>query len=427
LQPRATTTRNLLAIVGPELLWGFGSALTIEGPMPAAFAQHLGAGEAFLGAWFLVGSLSIAVAMLATGWYVPSLAKKRRIVAWGHTVTGALYLPVGLLTRWAEPLGPAWSQAAALLGLALFMMSLGFLMPAWVALIGELFPEGRRARVMGLVFVVNRLGGIAGGLAAAHLLALPWAGRDTWTLLWGLAAATATLGSLPLLAVVEPDVERQPRPRFGAHLRSLVHTFTELPAFRRFVALDLLAVSGFVTVAFYGDLALRERGLPQHWSGIWIAATAAAQLAGALAITAWGGRILPVTSLAWGAVCIGAASVLACVAREPVGFVAVAVLCGLYAVARQTSQGPQVMRLAPGREPTHPLALAMAVTSSVQALLPFAAGLLLPSTGFLPVFAAVALTTLSAAWLLPRRVSGPPPGIPAGVGTRDPGRTSQDK
>jgi hypothetical protein len=362
----------------------------------------LGAGEAFLGAWFLVGSLSIAVAMLATGWYVPSLAKKRRIVAWGHTVTGALYLPVGLLTRWAEPLGPAWSQAAALLGLALFMMSLGFLMPAWVALIGELFPEGRRARVMGLVFVVNRL-------------------------LWGLAAATATLGSLPLLAVVEPDVERQPRPRFGAHLRSLVHTFTELPAFRRFVALDLLAVSGFVTVAFYGDLALRERGLPQHWSGIWIAATAAAQLAGALAITAWGGRILPVTSLAWGAVCIGAASVLACVAREPVGFVAVAVLCGLYAVARQTSQGPQVMRLAPGREPTHPLALAMAVTSSVQALLPFAAGLLLPSTGFLPVFAAVALTTLSAAWLLPRRVSGPPPGIPAGVGTRDPGRTSQDK
>jgi MFS family permease len=400
---RSPARRNLLAVVGPELLWGFGSALTIEWPMPAAFAKHLGAGEGYLGAWALVTALGTAAAVLVTGWFVPALPKKRGLVAWGHAITGLLYLPVGLLARWAEPLGPEAAQAAALVAFAFFVLSLGFLLPAWVALIGELFPEASRTRVLGLVFLTNRVGGIVGGIVAQRLLSLPWAEADVWTLLWGLAAVASALGALPLLGVVEPVTARLPRAPFWAHLGGIAHTLRELPALRRFIAVDLLAVAGFVTVTFYGDVALRERGLDASWAGAWIYVTAAAQLAGAAAVASWGARLSPRRMLVLGAAAVVAASLLTCVAATPLSFAGVAILCGLYVVARQTCHGPQVMRLARGHEPTQPLALAMAATSSLQGLLPFAAGLVLPVTGFPPVFVVVALVAAAGVLLLARQ------------------------
>jgi MFS family permease len=407
---RDHATRNVLSVVGPELLWGFGSALTIEWPMPAAFAKHLGAGEGFLGAWGLVLALGTALAVLVTGWFVPALPKKRGLVAWGHAITGLLYLPVGLLAKWAEPLGPEACQIAALVAFSFFVVSLGFLLPAWVALIGELFPEASRTRILGLVFLTNRLGGIVGGIVAERLLRLSWNDGDIWALLWGLAAVASTLGSLPLLGVVEPPAERHARAPFWAHMSRIAHSLAGFPALRRFIAVDLLAVAGFVTLTFYGDIALRERGIGTSWAGVWIYVTASAQLAGAAVVVWWGARLPPRRVLAVGAACVAVASVLTCVAATPLAFSGVAVLCGLYVVARQTCHGPQVMRLARGHEPTQPLALAMAATSSLQGFLPFLAGLLLPVTGFPPVFVVVALLTVSAAILLARRHADLPAG-----------------
>jgi MFS family permease len=404
---RDPTVRNVLSVVGPELLWGFGSALTIEWPMPAAFAQHLGAGEWFLGAWGLVFALGTASAVLVTGWFVPSLPKKRGLVAWGHAVTGLLYLPVGLLPQWLAPLGPEAAQIATLCGYGVFVLSLGFLLPAWVGLIGELFPEASRTRVLGLVFLTNRVGGILGGIAAARLLKLDWHGSDLWTLLWGLAAAASALGSLPLLGVVEPPVERRARAPFLVHLKGIAHTLAELPALKRFIGMDLLAVAGLVTVSFYGDVALRERRIDTHWAGGWILVTAIAQVVGAALVTWWGGRVTPRRFLALGALCITGAALVTCVAESPWGFAAVAVLCGLYLVGRQTCHGAHVMRLARGHEPTQPLALAMASSAALGGLYPLVAGFLLPVTGFPPVFVASALVTAAAAVLLLRAPSAP--------------------
>lgn len=410
---RDPTVRNVWAVAGPELLWGFGSALTIEGPMPAAFAQSLGAGKGFLGLWFLVGSTALALAMLLTGWYVPSLAKKRGLVAWGHFVVGALYLPVGLLARHAGPPGSDAAQVGALVGFGLFMLGLGFLLPAWVALIGELFPEGRRGRVLAFVFVVNRAGGILGGLAAERLLRLAWAPGDVWTLLWGLAAAASALGALPLLGVVEPDVARHPRAPLRSHVSGMLRTLSELPALRRFILLDLLTVAGWVTVGFYGDAAL-GRGIDPHWSGIWTAAAAGAQLLGAALVT-WRG-VAPLTGLAVGAAAAALASLLAGWGGGPLLFVAVAALAGVFVVSRQTCQGPEVMALTPGREPTLPLSMAMSATSLLQGVLPLAAGLLLPLAGYGPVLVVVAGLTGTAALALPRLSRRPVAPTPGGRG-----------
>lgn len=401
MHPRATIVRNAWVVLLPELLWGFASALTIEGPMPAAFARHLGAGERFLGTWALIGSAVAGLGMLLTGWFVAGLATKRGFVFWGHVVTGVLYLPVALFARWGAGAGSAAAQAGALLGFGLFVLSLGLLMPAWLALVGALFPEGQRSRVLGLVFVVNRIGGILGGMVAGPLLALPWSGDDLWTLMWGLAALTAALGALPFLAAIETPVPAEPRKPLAQHLSAMVATLRELPDLRRFVGIDLLALSGFVLLAFYGHVALKERGLSESHAGVWIATAATAQLAGATLVAWAGGRLLPRRSLAAGALCAAAAATLVPAAHTVLAFGVVAALGGLYVVSRQTCHGPQVLRLSRGHEATRPLGVAMALGSLVQGGLPWAAGLLVPVTGFPPLFLAVAgLTALAAVLLL---------------------------
>lgn len=398
--------RNLLAVTVPELLWGFASALTIEGPMPAAFAAQLGAGEGFLGAWTLIGALGVAVAMLFTGWYVPSLPRKRTFIVVSHAITGALYLPVALLARLGSD--GAHAQAGALVGFALFVLSLGFLLPAWLAFVGVLFPDAQRTRVLGLVFVVNRVGGILGGLAAERMLSLSWSGADLSTLLWGLAAAASVLGALPFLWVIEPHQEPQPRRALRAHLSGLWGTLARQPALRRFVLVDALAVSGYVALAFYGDVALRHHGIAERHAGFWIAAGAAAQLAGALLVALLGPRLAPRHGLVFGAICAAAAAGISMVAASPAAFTLVAVFAGMFLVSRQTCHGPQVLRLATDRDPTAALALGMAAASIVQGALPYGAGHAMPVTGFPAVFGAVGALALLGAVLLGLRVSDRP-------------------
>jgi MFS family permease len=406
--PRRTLLRNLLAVTLPELVWGFGSALTIESPIPAAFRGYLCGGEWFLGAWTLVGALASAAAMLLTSWFVQGLARKRAFVVVGHLVTGALYLPVILLARALGDDENGASQLGALVGYGLFALSLGFLMPAWMALIGALFPEGQRARVLGLIFALNRIGGVLGGLAAEAVLRSTWDLHDQWTWLWGVAAGMAMLGALPFLWVVEPQGRAVPRPSLRAHLGGLLGALRRLPDLRRFVVVDLLAVTGFVVLAYYGDMAFGVRGLPPESAGGLTAISAGAQLAGALLVAVAGSWLRPRRALAFGALAAGGAAVLTCVASTPFAFAGVAALGGLFLVARQTCHGPQVMRLAGPGDPTASLALAMAVGSLGQALLPFAAGALRPVTGFPPVFMTVAVLTLLGALLLLLRVGDAP-------------------
>lgn len=404
---RSTLLVNLAAVTLPELLWGFASALTIEAPIPAAFRGYLCGGEWFLGAWTLVSALASAVAMLFTAWYVQPFARKRAFVVVGHLVTGALYLPVVLLARTMGDEEGA-SQTGALIGIGLWALSLGLLMPAWMALLGTLFPEGQRSRVLGLLFVLNRIGGVLGGVVAEAVLRSTWDVDDQWLWLWGTAAVVAFLGGVPFLWIRETDGQARPRPPLGAYLRQLVSAARGQPALRRFLAVDLLGVSGWVVLAYYGDVAFRDRGLEPELAGRFTAVGAFAQMVGALFVAVAGGRLRPRRGLAFGALCAAAAALLASVGQGATAFLAVAVLSGLFLVSRQTCHGPQLMRLAGTPDPTAALSLGMAVASLVQALLPFLAGMLQSVTGFPPLLYAVAGSTLLGAWFLLKRVGDGP-------------------
>lgn len=393
--------RNLLAVTVPELLWGFASALTIESAMPASFRGYLCADEGFLGAWTLVTALAGAVAMLLTAWWVQPFVRRRAFVVWGHVVTGALYLPVILLAR-AMGDGEAASPAGALLGIGFFAFSMGFLMPAWLALVGALFPEGQRSRVLGLVFVVNRVGGIAGGLVAESVLRSSLEPDAQWLWLWVLAAVVGVLGGVPFLWIREVDGPASPRQPLVRYLVGLVTAARGQSALVRFLLVDLLIVAGWVVLAHYGDMAFDVRGLDPQAAGRFTAAAAAAQLAGALVVAAAGARLAPRAGVAAGGILIALAGVIACTGRSEAAFLAVAALTGAYLSTRQTCHGPQLLRVAGTADPTLALSLGMAVASLGAALLPFGAGLLRPVTGFPPIFIAVAACALAGGLLVAR-------------------------
>jgi hypothetical protein len=338
--------------------------------------------------------------MLFTAWVVEPLSRKRDFVLWGHIGTGLLYGVVALLVRAAEPLGSSVVQVAYLAGIAIFFLALGFLLPAWFALLGDLIPEGNRGRVLGFMFVLNRAGGWVGGEAAHRVLAAPWAPVDQWSTLFLLAMGAAVLGSLPFVFVSEIPMKRPPRETLGRYLRRFLTSLRGLPGLRRFVIADLLAVSGVVVVTHYGDVAIRRHGIDAAWAGRWTSATSLAQLAAALAVMALGHRLRPRHGLTVATACVGAGAVLAAFVESPYAFAVVAALCGSFLTLRMTCHSPQVMRLTRGRDPTGPIGLAMALSAAVGGIGPFLAGWAIPALGFPSVFLAVAALVGAAILLL---------------------------
>ena len=61
-----------------------------------------------------------------------------------------------------------------LVGMGLFHVTVGLLVPGWLALVGELFPERMRARALGITFVFNRAGALCGGFVARAVLSASW-------------------------------------------------------------------------------------------------------------------------------------------------------------------------------------------------------------------------------------------------------------
>jgi len=212
------------------------------------------------------------------------------------------------------------------------------------------------------------------------------------------------IGALPFAWVVEPEVPRHARPPLGAYVRKIARGFVGRAALRRFVTADLLAVTGVVVIWQFGAVALGRFGIDRSWAGRWTAITAAAQLTAALAILLLGHRLLPRRGLTFGALAMGAGAAVAAFARTPAAFALVGALGGTFYTIRIVLHSPQVMRLCAGRDVTGPIGLAMALSSLVTGLGPFAAGWAIPAFGHRAVFLGVACACLTAAILLARWV-----------------------
>jgi len=381
-----TPVRNALAYAVPELFWGLAWGSTLEGPLVAAFSTSFGGSESYVGTVSLLTATGLGLPMFFSAYWAESLRHKRSFVVWGHVAGGLVFLAVAALLWLAGPDSPNLVRLAYAAGLTLFFISVGFLAPAWLALVGELFPPRHQARVMGTTFVANRIGALAGGALAFRTLDAPWSPLDQWTLLFVVAGIAGLLGSLPFLWVVEPTRPRPPRPRLRHYVRKLGRTLVELPGLRRFIAADLLGVTTMVTFFFYARAAIERDGFHEAMAGRWVMVGALAQMAMSGLIAWQGARVRPriwlATSLA--AAAVGAASAAAGGGQAAYSLTAAAL--GVWMAGRISCHAPQVMRLAPGRDGTAPIGLATGLAMPVSGLAPFLAGPLIPAVGYAPVF-----------------------------------------
>jgi MFS family permease len=398
----STPVRNAAAYAVPELFWGATWALTLEGPMVAAFRDAFGGSEAFVGLAWMLGSLALGVPGLLSAWWVEPLRHKRVFVFWGHLAGGAAMLLTAVGIHVLAPHGATAACAAFLVGISIFFLSVGFLLPAWLALVGELFPAAVQPRVLGLSFVCNRLAAMAAGhLVVRPLLASPWSGRDQWTLLFALAGTLGIAGAFPFLWIVESTRKRPARPGIRSYVANLRHVLGELPGLRRFVTADLFGVTAMLTLAFYGDAGIQRDGFHRSLAGDWVTLTAFGMLVTSCGVAWAGHRVNPRTWFAAGTLASIGAAASAAWGGNLVAYGVAAIGTGIYAGVRASCHAPLVMRLSPGRDGTTPIGVAVAAAMLVQGLGPPLGAWVVQAAGYPPLFITVALLgSISVALLL---------------------------
>ncbi len=392
--------RNTLAYVVGEVFWGLAWALTVDGAMVAAFRDDFQGPSGFVGLTWFLASFGLGIPLLLAAFWVEPMRHKRAFVFWGHLAgAGALFLMAILIHLSPDP---ATTCVAYLVANTLFFVSVGLLIPGWLALVGELFPAGTQARVLGLSFFANKVAGMfAGEAIASQVLATSWAPADKWTLLFGIAGLAGVIGSFPFLWIVETPRERPPRASFPAYLRSLVHALRDHPVLRRFIAADAVGVTVLLTLAFYADAAIQADGFANHWSGHWVAVGAVAQLSMSGLIAWTGAAVRPRTWMAVGLCCGSAGALAAACGGSHLAYDIASGGVGVYMMAFATCRAPEVMRLTPSRDGTAPIGIAVALLMPVQGIVPLVTDAwIIPVTGYGPVFVTVAVLGVIAAILL---------------------------
>ena len=389
------STRNILGYAVPEVFWGFGWAITLDAPMVAAFGEGANASDDFVGTvWLLIG-LALAVPMLFAAWVTQPLKRKLTIVFWGHVGGAVVLLLVALALHLAADASDTARRTVYAVGVTTFFLSIGFLVPPWLSLIGDLFRPGTRTRVLGITFVFNRVGGIAGGAFARSALERtdqPWVG------LFALGGVLMLVGSLPYLWVDETARKPDPRPDLRAFLGSLFASVRANRALRFFIGADLLGVSYFVLLAHFATAGF-QAGLPESMAGTWTQFGALGILVASLVI-AWRGHVLlPRTWLALSLFVGSAGALLVVWGGADWVYSGASFACGVCLGTRMSCHSPEVMRLTDG-DPTGALGIAGALATTVQGLLPFVAGLILVATSYASVFLPVAACTALAGLLL---------------------------
>ncbi len=396
--------RNAAAFIVPDLFWGLGWGIALDYPLPAAFVSSIGASSELLGHFNLMTALALGLPMLVTGWLLAPLRRKRGFVILTHVITASTLLALSAYLY----IGADWGTTALAIGWVVaqcgFWFMLGLGIPAWLGLLGDVFPDAQRARVLGLIFVANRATAIPGGLMAEHILGLGWAPGHAWSLLFGIAGLTMLVGSFPFALAVETDGTATPRPRLRTHFRQLGRLWQRLPDLRRFICIDSFSSVGMVLLAFYGDAAIRAHAAPESDAGGWASMAAAAQMCCAFAIALLGSRVRPRHWLVIAALLLTVGCVLAATAAHAGVFAMVAALSGIYLVLRNSCWAPQILRLAPGQDSAEPIALAGATLLLMQGILVWTAGLAIArGVGYGTVFwivAAVAALVALGLWLL---------------------------
>ncbi len=378
---------NVLALGADYGLYMVGLTFASQSTILPAFAAWLGAPNVLIGA---------IPAVMTLGWFLPSL-----FVA-GHTETLTRKLP--FIMKWT-----VWERAPFLalallafvtaerwpgltLGLVLCLLLVttgvgGFLMPAWMDLIGRALPTTIRGRFFALSNFVAGLVGFAASLLIAEVLR-----RVPAPASYGLCFLGATicvgLSYVALALVREPPAEAAATPvPLRAYLGRMPGLLRRDRNLSWFLVARAFAITGAMASGFYTVYALRAWQAPAAQAGVFTALMLLGQSAGTLTL-GWvadhaGHRLVLLTGMTAGA----AGSAVALVAPTLGAFGVVFVLFGVQVAAINVSNLNVLLEFSPTpqAQPTY-IGLGSTSMAPVAFVSPLAGGLLADAAGFRAMF-----------------------------------------
>jgi MFS family permease len=378
---------NVLALGADYGLYMVGLTFASQSTILPAFAAWLGAPNVLIGA---------IPAVMTLGWFLPSL-----FVA-GHTETLTRKLP--FIMKWT-----VWERAPFLalallafvtaerwpgltLGLVLCLLLVttgvgGFLMPAWMDLIGRALPTTIRGRFFALSNFVAGLVGFAASLLIAEVLR-----RVPAPASYGLCFLGATvcvgLSYVALALVREPPAEAAATPvPLRAYLGRMPGLLRRDRNLSWFLVARAFAITGAMASGFYTVYALRAWQAPAAQAGVFTALMLLGQSAGTLTL-GWvadhaGHRLVLLTGMTAGA----AGSAVALVAPTLGAFGVVFVLFGVQVAAINVSNLNVLLEFSPTpqAQPTY-IGLGSTSMAPVAFVSPLVGGLLADAAGFRAMF-----------------------------------------
>jgi MFS family permease len=285
----------------------------------------------------------------------------------------------------------------------------GFLMPAWLDIVGRAIPVRVRGRFFAVASALGNLGGLALSFGVTTVLATVAAPRS-YGICFLLAAACLAASFGALLFTREPPLDGGARPAVSlrdylARMRPLLGRDEN---YARFLVARAVAVVGQMAAGFYTVYALQAFAAPEWQAGVFTSVMLAGQVGAGFVLGAIADRGGHRLSLALGIGAIAAANGLALLAPSLTAFTTVFVLVGVNQAALHVSAQTILLEFAPteGDRPTY-IGLGNTAMAPVAFVSPFLAGLLADALGFRAVFAVAGLFSLASVILLEARVHEP--------------------
>ena len=301
-------------VLGADMaIFSIGIAFASRETLIPAFAERLGAPNILIGA---------IPALMTLGWMLPGLLaanhaeglpRKLPFIVKYTTLERVSYPLLGLAGIFLAPNYPGLTIWVLLALLLLMSGAGGWLMPAWLDLIGKLIPVNYRGRFF------------AYSTSAASLLSLLGAGGLSWLLSnYGfplgyaycfLAGSVFIWISFAFLAIAreEPSIVHGERPSMSSYLQRIPGIVSANPNLRRFLISRALVTTGQMSTGFYSVYALRELGAADVQIGIFTTILLASQTVGTLIFGWIADHRGHITVLAIGALasCLGSAAAFA--------------------------------------------------------------------------------------------------------------------
>lgn len=322
--------RNFVANFVDMAFFTLGLAFSSLTTIIPLFIRELG------GSTILVG---LVPAIVQTGWLLPPLFVAPYLEQLGRKLPYVLRMTLGerlpwpllaLTTLFLADNYPALTLALTVSLLAIFGLSGGLTMPAWMDLVAHVTPLRMRGKLFGWSSALGGVLGVGGGLLAERALAR-YVFPLNFTLCFAGTSICIAISYIALFAIREGKREHE-LIQSAQSIREYIH---RLPAllradrdFTAFLVARALMALGSMAIAFVAVYATEQHGLPTSLGGRFTAWMVGTQV---IVTPLWGmlgDRYGHKGAIQFSMLCNTLAMVLTLVVAEPSGFYVVFALLG---------------------------------------------------------------------------------------------------